>query len=248
MRHPLDEPDHTIDWSKVFRACKKPFVVSGVAVFLIWVLSWALVYVAFSSQADRGQFGDMFGAVNSLFSGLAFAGVGIALLLHLTEISKAHEWNRRRSAHELTFEVSLGKFGDIRRLFEADDRINIWDKNQTVATRTNADGTPKKLTRTEQLQLDAILNFHENVCLAIKNGVVDEEIVYRALSDIVIAYYRWAGPYIKDCRANEGSEFWIETDPYELRWRGRAEIEAAAQRTANEEARLARLKTGRSGL
>jgi hypothetical protein len=217
-----------------------------VAVFLIWIVSGVLVYMAFGSPADRGQFGDMFGAVNSLFSGLAFAGVGIAILLHLTEISKAHEWNRRRSAHELTFEGSFGKVGDLRRLFEANDSIDIWDKNQTVATITNADGTPKKLTRPEQLQLDAILNFHENVCLAIKNRVVDEEIVYRALSDMMVAHFRWAGPYIEDCRTKKSSEFWIEIDPYELRWRVRAEREASSQRADKEKAKLAKAEVRRS--
>lgn len=37
--------------------------------------------------ADRGTFGDMFGAVNSLFSGLAFAGVIYAIALQSQELS-----------------------------------------------------------------------------------------------------------------------------------------------------------------
>lgn len=36
---------------------------------------------------DRGSFGDMFGAVNALFSGLAFAGVILAILLQKEELS-----------------------------------------------------------------------------------------------------------------------------------------------------------------
>ena len=36
---------------------------------------------------ERGQFGDMFGAVNALFSGLAFAGLIITLILQKTELS-----------------------------------------------------------------------------------------------------------------------------------------------------------------
>jgi hypothetical protein len=43
----------------------------------IWLISWFLL----KDLPDRGTFGDMFGAVNALFSGLAFAGVIYAIIL-----------------------------------------------------------------------------------------------------------------------------------------------------------------------
>ncbi|PXF63362.1 putative phage abortive infection protein [Kangiella spongicola] len=52
-------------------------------VLFAWVLCWYLL----SSNPERGTFGDMFGAVNSLFSGLAFAGVIFAILLQKYELS-----------------------------------------------------------------------------------------------------------------------------------------------------------------
>jgi hypothetical protein len=39
-------------------------------------------------QDSRGQFGDMFGAVNSLFSGLAFAGLIFTILLQRREFAR----------------------------------------------------------------------------------------------------------------------------------------------------------------
>ncbi len=51
-------------------------------IFLIWILSGLLLY----NIKDRGTFGDMFGAVNSLFSGLAFIGVIFAVLLQKKEL------------------------------------------------------------------------------------------------------------------------------------------------------------------
>lgn len=63
------------------------FVLLGV-VFLAWVISgFALFWVK-----DRGTFGDMFGAINSLFSGLAFASIVYTILLQRQELSlQRHE-------------------------------------------------------------------------------------------------------------------------------------------------------------
>jgi hypothetical protein len=46
----------------------------GLAVSMLWLLSYLAIriYVDFG---NRGTFGDTFGAVNSLFAGLAFAGI-----------------------------------------------------------------------------------------------------------------------------------------------------------------------------
>ncbi|URJ50717.1 hypothetical protein [Paenibacillus polymyxa] len=42
-------------------------------VFSIWLLLGVVSYFVFDNWTDRGTFGDMFGSVNVLFSGLAFA-------------------------------------------------------------------------------------------------------------------------------------------------------------------------------
>ncbi len=62
----------------------------------IWVLSlfaliivsflWYLNYKILITEKDRGTIGDMFGVVNSLFSGLAFAGIIITIYLQRDEL------------------------------------------------------------------------------------------------------------------------------------------------------------------
>ena len=52
----------------------------------VWLLSWFLVYHCLPVWSERGAFGDMFGAVNALFSGLAFAGILIALYMQKHEL------------------------------------------------------------------------------------------------------------------------------------------------------------------
>ncbi|EMC8699338.1 TPA: hypothetical protein NIK62_003264 [Vibrio cholerae] len=54
----------------------------------LWASSLLLLF--FSPEA-RGTFGDMFGAVNALFSGFAFLGVIYAILLQKTELKLQRE-------------------------------------------------------------------------------------------------------------------------------------------------------------
>ena len=55
--------------------------------FFFWLLSWYLGVKYLEGWSQRGTFGDMFGAVNALFSGLAFAGIIIALILQKEELA-----------------------------------------------------------------------------------------------------------------------------------------------------------------
>lgn len=56
-------------------------------VIVLWAASWPLVSYLFPGWNERSAFGDMFGAVNALFSALAFAGLIIAIYLQTQELS-----------------------------------------------------------------------------------------------------------------------------------------------------------------
>lgn len=56
------------------------------AIVLVWAGFWAGLRYAYGAVEDAAEFGDMFGGVNALFSGLAFAGVIIAILLQREEL------------------------------------------------------------------------------------------------------------------------------------------------------------------
>lgn len=58
--------------------------IAAIVVVLVWALTFLLYFI--EDSGERGQFGDMFGAVNALFSGLAFAGLIITLILQKTEL------------------------------------------------------------------------------------------------------------------------------------------------------------------
>ena len=62
-----------------------------VGVIVIWAISWMLICKYIDGTDERGLFGDMFGAVNALFSGLAFAGLIVTLLYQKEELKLQRE-------------------------------------------------------------------------------------------------------------------------------------------------------------
>ncbi|MBP6731016.1 MAG: putative phage abortive infection protein [Chitinophagales bacterium] len=56
-------------------------------VVLLWFISWWVVDNLNTSGQDRGTFGDKFGFINSLFSGLALAGIIYSIILQKRELA-----------------------------------------------------------------------------------------------------------------------------------------------------------------
>lgn len=63
-----------------------PIVIIG-----LWVISFLSIYFGFNNWSERGAFGDLFGSINALFSGLAFAGLIVAILLQRQELQLQRE-------------------------------------------------------------------------------------------------------------------------------------------------------------
>ena len=57
----------------------KQMIFSAIGVICFMSVTYLIIISCFTSMEQRGQFGDMFGMVNALFSGLAFAGVIITI-------------------------------------------------------------------------------------------------------------------------------------------------------------------------
>ncbi len=63
------------------------FVVASYATFLLWV-TWPISSLTIG---QAGVFGDSFGIITSMFSGLAFAGMIITILLQREELGLQRE-------------------------------------------------------------------------------------------------------------------------------------------------------------
>lgn len=71
-------------------------------VFLLYVTNLCLIFLPYSKEA-RGTFGDQFGAVNALFSGLAFAGLIYTIILQRKDLKlQRQDLKLQRKELELT--------------------------------------------------------------------------------------------------------------------------------------------------
>lgn len=61
-------------------------IVAIMGVIALWGLSWLGISKFIDNPTNQGTFGDMFGAVNALFSGLAFAGLIVTLIYQKEEL------------------------------------------------------------------------------------------------------------------------------------------------------------------
>jgi len=62
-------------------------ILVGLAVVALWLLVFCVGLVFFLSSEKLGQFGDLFGSVNALFSGLAFVALIYTIHLQRQELS-----------------------------------------------------------------------------------------------------------------------------------------------------------------
>jgi Putative phage abortive infection protein len=136
-----------------------PFILAIVFVLATWLLNLKLLI----NISDRGVYGDMFGAANSVFSGLAFAGVVYAIFLqrHEVEIAK-EEISRtkqilkeqqniaRQQSQAQKIQVFEGTFFNLLRIF-ADVRSAIdLRNNQGVVTASGSECLRIFLNRVEK--------------------------------------------------------------------------------------------------
>lgn len=70
-------------------------------VVILWATSAVLILRYYRTADERAAFGDVFGAVNALFSGLAFLGLIVAIILQKEELEQQRaEMMRSRKAQE----------------------------------------------------------------------------------------------------------------------------------------------------
>jgi hypothetical protein len=74
-------------------ATENPLLFWGLLalVVIVWGGFWCFTALGIEETEKRGQFGDMFGAANSLFSGLAFACLVYAIVLQRKELALQRE-------------------------------------------------------------------------------------------------------------------------------------------------------------
>ncbi|MCB9262893.1 MAG: hypothetical protein H6607_11015 [Flavobacteriales bacterium] len=141
---------------------------------VIWLVSGFLVHAYIDNWDNRGTFGDMFGAVNALFSGLAFAGLIYAnvlqkkdLELQKKEISLNRAELKKSAAAQLRSEKALEQQVQEMRISSRLNALNtiISFYNSEIATVGHSEEYLKKVKEKRKaaiLEIDELIDSQRN--------------------------------------------------------------------------------------
>lgn len=144
-----------------------PLFILCVVVFVIYVMSWLLIRCHYKGVADfyeaRGTFGDQFGAVNALFSALAFAGMIYALILQMNELHLQREElkDNREEMKRQTDEFQQQNVAMKRQSFE-NTFFNMMSLQQKIVSDLRVTDSHREWLR-EDAQQGGILSHEERV-------------------------------------------------------------------------------------
>ena len=143
----------------------------ALVVFLLWLSSALIVYRLWPKPPDHGTFGDMFGAINALFSGWAFLGVIVAIILQKKELEEQRKEIRESRIAQQASAVALAdqaRLSAIRTRIEALTLL-VEDVNRQL------DATTGRVVRDRLLKdhgrlMDDLRNLLNEVAASVKNG------------------------------------------------------------------------------
>jgi hypothetical protein len=198
------------------------FIVWLVAIVGIWGLSWWLITTFLSTWDVRGTFGDMFGAVNSLFSGAAFAGVIYAIILQRRElelqrkeiVANREELARSAEAQEksyqaLTNAIYAQTYKAVVDILQDED---VREARRIVVSQL---GGREKLIQTEQDRKAAerVCHTYDAVGQMVRHGMLPIEYIIDSWGDSLRRTWTILKPLVSEYRSErEAPETW---DDYE---------------------------------
>lgn len=104
------------------------FVISAICIVIATFGYWAVVSKYVEGLPSRGQFGDMFGGLTSLFTGLAFAGLIYTILIQRKELQYQRE--------EITLQrIEMTRFADAQE--KSEEALSKQAKNLEMSIGIN---------------------------------------------------------------------------------------------------------------
>jgi uncharacterized protein YggT (Ycf19 family) len=169
-----------------------------------------------------------FELITSLISTLALIATSVSAVLIFIQIKSTNEWNRRKTTQEVLHNLTSGRLLELFRKVRDQNKLitdtEYQNKNFTYLHLFN------KLNTADGIILEAnivdILNILENVCISIKNNIIDQDITYNMLYTFFIDTYYWTKPYILKRRSiEENDQIFAEFEYYATQWEGRVNLE-----------------------
>ncbi len=138
---------------RILSEALKKIILIFSSIVVVYFLLAISIYIAFSDWVSRGQFGDMFGAINTLFSALAFAGLITAILVQKEEIKEQRQELRKSVEAQIETEKALKKQVELMNFTSKLNAHNtIISSGETILSRL--EGVPGN----EQSEIIALRN------------------------------------------------------------------------------------------
>lgn len=147
----------------------------------VWVIYWIIIPLVFSGWQTRGTFGDMFGAINALFSGLAFVGIIYAIILQKRELmlqrleleSTRVELKRSAEAQEKTIIYQtitslFQEYGSTQMLYAV---RTLWDFYRKEGKKNFA----KKYKEIRSIEIQEISSLDKEKRIEAEQGTLDNQ-------------------------------------------------------------------------
>lgn len=195
--------------------------LSLVVVLALWSVTPFIVGTLYSSLAERGQFGDLYGSINALFSGLAFAGVIIAILLQRQELQLQRE--------ELAAtRIELARSADAQESTQRAMQETIYaqtfktavDILQSDATRAargvilQLEERKESLTPEHHAAAERVCHTYDSVGILVKQRMLPIEFIADSWGDSLRRTWEVLEPFVEQKREKKASmEYW---DDYEF--------------------------------
>lgn len=117
-----------ICWKYIMKMKKLTIKKLILYIIIVWIVFNALLFIIFQNLSDSGTFGDTFGAVNSLFSGLAFAGVIYTIILQNKELELQRQELRLQREELVLTRKELARSASAQEQSEA----SLKDQSETL--------------------------------------------------------------------------------------------------------------------
>lgn len=102
-------------------------------VLVLWNFSLKYVPCKYGVPGTSGEFGDMFGAINALFSGLAFAGVLVALFMQREDLRKQEKVIEKQNETLARQQFEASFFLRLEHFSKYIDEMEVPSGNATVS-------------------------------------------------------------------------------------------------------------------
>ncbi|MFI0844245.1 hypothetical protein [Mesorhizobium sp. IMUNJ 23232] len=195
-----------------------PVLLMFAAVILVWAVTPFVMKFFFIGMAERGQAGDLYGSINALFSGLAFAGVIVAILLQREELSlqrqelidnraelirsaNAQEESQKalnKTIYAQTFKVALD-------IIESQDALSA--RGYIAHFRKDFDLPVSFWSKAQLTAAEAAARKFESVGTMVRQGLLPAAYIIDTWSVPIHRNWHILAPYIQKLRADR-------SDPY----------------------------------